>query len=265
MRHSIYRYEFIIAMGAKLSNKYNPVLPEHVSDTDGEELVCVSFGNQLEELPPPVEIVRRIPVSDTERTSIDNFRKDIILSFSMDGIEGERPIICFVKLVFISAIHFDDQISKLVSMFVHRRHEIRLCVVLDPDELLTLSGENLLYIRRKSKWLIEKHNIGIAFIVANPILCTYYGDISVCGVITMRRNVPLASALSYPVICVGQDLQNECGDQHFFAGVNSRGRSTIFMSKGNQEAYNLHKKMKCEFDGISKTTIVGNICIISTT
>ncbi len=216
-------------MGAQLSSKkkYQPVLPEHYDDS--KDVVMVHFGSEMEELPSPYAIVNTIALSSEERQIVTDFRINICRCF-----ENEDFSVAFVKLPYVSNAQFDDQILKLQNNMDNVSDCI--CVVLNPDELITLDAKALLHVRKKAIQMMRK-NVGLCFLVQNPIISAYFGDVCVCGWVRSFNCAPLASAVSYPVIANSFDLANKCNDQHAFTGINSNGHASIFLSKGNMQAF----------------------------
>lgn len=216
-------------MGAQLSSKkkYHPVLPEHYNDS--KDIIMVHFGSEMEELPSPYTIVNTIALSAEDRQIVTDFRINISRCF-----ENMDFSVAFVKLPYVSIAQLDDVVLKLQSNMENVCD--CTCIVLNPDELITLDAKALLHVRKKAIQMMQK-NVGLCFLVQNPIISAYFGDVCVCGWVRSFSSAPLASAVSYPVIANSFDLANKCNDQHAFAGINSDGHASIFLSKGNPRAF----------------------------
>ena len=222
-------------MGAQLSakRKYMPVLPQHHSDT---EMIMVNFGSDYKEMPSPHEYVADVKPSQEERQLLSDMRQNICRAF-----ENNDYSIAFVKVPFISIIHLDDIVNQLHSRLAPQYHS--LCVILDPDELITMDAKPLMHVRQKALQWLHK-NIGLAFWVVNPIIAAYFGDVCAAGYLHMHRYVPLASAVSYPVITMDRSLTEQTSSQHAFSGISSTGCATLFLSKGNSSVYVVQREEK---------------------
>ena len=223
-------------MGAQLSSKrkYQPVLPEHFED--GDDVVMVHFGSEFEQLPTPREIVSTISLTSEDRQIITDFRINVARCFENGDLS-----MSFVKLPFVSIALFDDEILKMQEKMP--RVSDSACVVLNPDELISLDAKALLHVRKKAIQM-ARNNIGLCFLVHNPIISAYFGDVCVCGYVRMYSSAALASAVSYPLICTSYEIAGKCNEQHAFTGINSEGRASIFLSKGNAQAFTIANELQ---------------------
>lgn len=230
-------------MGAQLSarKKYLPVLPQHHTDYSDDnfadtEMIMVNFGSDFKEMPSPHAYVADVQPSQEERQLLSDLRQHISRAF-----ENNDFSVAFVKLPFISIIHLDDMVEQLHSKLAPQYHAI--CIVLDPDELITMDAKPLMHVRQKTLQWIHK-NIGLVFWVVNPIISAYFGDVCAAGYLHMHRFVPLASAVSYPIITLDRSLTEQTANQHAFTGISSTGRATLFLSKGNSSVYVVPEEVK---------------------